>query len=150
MIDPAFAAAESGMAAHRAELDAIAENLANVSTVGADGSRYRALPISSSSSGGLSFADLFDDAFDDGIGTDDSIGVSSVAGVDDGAAAAARLPSANPLALAAPALGASGGGDVDPIEQMVALVGAGRAYDADVSALQAAKQMDVEALEIDA
>jgi len=31
----------------------------------------------------------------------------------------------------------------------VSLVAAGRAYDADVAALQAAKQMDVEAIDVD-
>ena len=39
--------------------------------------------------------------------------------------------------------------DGDPIGQMIALVATGRAYDADVAALQAAKQMDVEASDID-
>ena len=38
---------------------------------------------------------------------------------------------------------------VDPIQQMVSLVAAGRAYDGDVAALQAAKQMDVEAIQVD-
>jgi flagellar basal-body rod protein FlgC len=38
--------------------------------------------------------------------------------------------------------------DVDPIEQMIGLVASGRAYDADVSMLQAAKQMDLEAADI--
>jgi flagellar basal body rod protein FlgC len=44
---------------------------------------------------------------------------------------------------------AEGDGPPDPIGQMVSLVSAGRAYDADVAALQAAKQMDVEAIDVD-
>lgn len=39
--------------------------------------------------------------------------------------------------------------DIDPIQQMVDLVASGRAYDADVSMLEAAKQMDLAAADIE-
>jgi hypothetical protein len=51
--------------------------------------------------------------------------------------------------LTEPSASSGGAADVDPIGQMVSLVSAGRAYDADVAALQAAKQMDVEAIDVD-
>jgi flagellar basal-body rod protein FlgC len=61
-----------------------------------------------------------------------------------------RLDPGNPFAQkSGPHKGYLALPDVDPIEQMIALVASGRAYDADVSMLQAAKQMDLEAADID-
>jgi flagellar basal-body rod protein FlgC len=135
MIDPmgAFDIAASGMAAQRIQMDVIAQNLANANVERTDGVPFRARSAvfevatePDSPSGGA-----FDIAFDDESGLP--------AGVRF-----AGLVEQPPQAYA----GHVGTDSVDPISQMIGLVAAGRAYDADVSALQAAKQMDVEAADI--
>lgn len=130
----AFDIAASGMAAQRAQMDVIAANLANADVKRSDGAAYRAQTAvfeTANADATASFADALDVASGDGfeqISFDDS---SAPAGVRfAGLANGSNEP-------------------VDPISQMIALVSTGRAYDADVSALQAAKQMDVEAIDIE-
>jgi flagellar basal-body rod protein FlgC len=61
-----------------------------------------------------------------------------------------RLDPGNPLAArSGPHKGYVALPDIDPIQQMVELVASGRAYDADVSMLEAAKQMDLAAADIE-
>jgi len=167
MIDPslAFDIAASGMAAQRANMNVIAENLANADTTSA-GAPYRtrtavfepasldddetSFPIGGSFGGG-SFGGEFAIDFDsDGATQDAAQGVRLADIVDDPAAAQYRFDPTNPLAAKSGThRGYVAEPYVDPIAQMIGLITAGRAYDADVAALQGAKQMDVEADDID-
>lgn len=146
MASDAYAIAASGMAAQQTQMDLIAANLANVSTIRtASGGPYHARTAVLQTSG--AFADELQAAQDGG--GDDFLstagltldaedwqqpqGVEVAAIVED----AASSPNATHNET-----------EVDPIEQMVALVAAGRSYDANVAVLQAAKQMDMEASDI--
>jgi flagellar basal body rod protein FlgC len=143
MTDAAFDIAAGGMAAERSAMDAIAQNLATGGaagrTRGESGAAETAfVPVS------------FSSALDDALSTSGLPDVEMSFGSDiqltppfGDAAPEADFVDDSP---APPAAAASGG---DPIGQMIALVATGRAYDADVAALQAAKQMDVEASDID-
>jgi len=143
MSDPAFAIAAAGMAAHRSAMDAIARNLANAgaASVGSTPDRPRQLFATPTAT----FADALDDA--DGFMDFGDLPFDGAGSIGD---SDFRFDPANPFALAASeAPGGPAPAADDSIGQMVALVAAGRAYDADVAALQAAKQMDVEAIDMD-
>lgn len=149
-----FDIAASGMAAQRIQMDVIAQNLANANVSRSDGQVFR--PQTAVFAPSNSFADEPDaSAFDDFAVTVDDSSDAAPTGVQfAGLVDAANDPQyhydpGNPLATASgPLKGFVETSDVDPISQMVGLVGASRAYDADVSALQAAKQMDVESIDI--
>jgi flagellar basal-body rod protein FlgC len=158
----AFDIAASGMAAHRAEMDVIAANIANAETSRASGNApYRARHAVFETSDASPFAAALNDATstlalasDDGFEIDSADdpppGVRFAGTVESASAPSYRYDPGNPLAFpSGPQRGFVAESDVDPIEQMVSLVSAGRAYDADVAALQAAKQMDVEAVDVD-
>jgi flagellar basal-body rod protein FlgC len=158
-MDDIYAIAASGMAAQRTQMDVIADNLANAGVVRADGGVYRSktavLASESSFEPAMRFALLGDAAADSDFSLADAgemdgpSGVTVADIVDDERRPQYRFDPGNPFAAKT---GAHAGyvelPDVDPIQQMVALVGSGRAYDADVSMLQAAKQMDMEAADI--
>ncbi len=134
-----FEIAATGLAIHRAQMDAIARNIAGagVRTADADASAQHvvtSLPV------GPSFEDLF--ANSDADGASFSPAIDEDDGGSYGPFAAALAPDVAASDVTAPDAS-------DPIQQMVALVAAGRAYDADVASLQAAKQMDVEAIDVD-
>ena len=144
MSDAAFDIAARGMAAERSAMDLIAQRLATSGS--ADTSRAttaatdRALvPVS--------FSSALDDALASAGSTDEELQV------DDGMQWASLTLPAEPAPLVDIAHDDPSASpfrsDADPIGQMIALVATGRAYDADVAALQAAKQMDVEASDID-
>ncbi len=155
----AFDIAASGMAAQRAQMDVIAENLANANIAVADGrAPYRskiavfepASPFSQALQ--LAAGDDFEIEFP-ALGADDDPEPRGVrlAGVFEGSLAPSPtlLPaSAPPAAPGGARKGIGALSDVDPIEQMIGLIVAGRAYDANVAALQAAKQMEIEAADI--
>ena len=126
----AFDIAAAGMAAHRAQMDRIAENIANAGMSRPPvGAPFPMQSPATQAGDGFSFAAALDSA----VGDD-----------------ATEFPFADDAFAAAPQpLQPSLDADADPIEQMVSLVATGRAYDADVAALQAAKQMDVEAIDVD-
>lgn len=157
----AFDIAASGMAAHRAEMDVIAANIANAETSRADGQPYRSRTAVFEAAPSAPFADALNDAAgafavaepDEFTGDSDGElpqGIRFAGTVESTEAPRFRYDPGNPFAIAAGARrGFVAEPDVDPIEQMVSLVSAGRAYDADVAALQAAKQMDVEAVDVD-
>lgn len=150
----AFDIAASGMSAEHENLALIAQNLANADSVRAsDGTPYRARyavfePASP-------FANSLQSAFDDfSVNLDDESDAPQgvrLASIEQAPAQYQyRFDPANPLAARAGAHnGYVAAPDVDPISQMVGLIAAGRAYDADVAVLQGAKQMDVAALDID-
>ena len=132
----AFDIAASGMAAQRTEMDVIAANLANADVRRSDGVPYRAQtavfePSNRSDEAPDSFAALLDAASEGGF---DDLSFDDTP-VPEGVRFAGYAVRPNE--------------PVDAISQMIALVSAGRAYDADVSALQAAKQMDVETIDIE-
>jgi len=161
----AYDIAASGMAARRIELDLIASNLANSSTTLAENGRpYQAKAAlfapSEETYESSAFSQIFDnalagatepwsDSFFDGDGGRPR-GVELAAIVDRSDPPQYRFDPGNPFAARA---GAHKGyvalPAVDPIKEMVALIAAGRSYDADVAVLQGAKQMDMEALDID-
>jgi len=158
MIDPslAFDIAASGMTAQRANMDVIAQNLANADSATVAGAPYRTQSVvfepatlnddGNAADGADEFAvDLDGGAFDYA-----PQGVRLADVVDAPATEQYRYDPSNPLAArSGPRQGFVMESDVDPIGQMIGLISAGRAYDADVAALQGAKQMDVEADDID-
>lgn len=144
MSDEAFDIAASGMEAQRVAMDQIARQIAGAkATV-----QSSAVPSSfefepASFSGALDTAleiggpdDVGGSAEDDGLAGDDGLAMVQAdqwsADVDDAKSARADAASND-----------------DPIGAMISLISAGRAYDANVASLQAAKQMDVEASDID-
>ncbi|MDQ6779658.1 MAG: flagellar basal body protein [Candidatus Eremiobacteraeota bacterium] len=126
-----YAIAASGMSAQQTQMDLIASNLANVSTSrSATGGPYH--PRSAILQTATSFDDVFALAnLSDGFAGND--------GVSDWSA---------PPGVEVAAIATETDKEVDSIGQMVALVAAGRGYDADVAVLQSAKQMDLEASDI--
>ena len=143
MSDAAFDIAAEGMAAERSAMDVIAQRLAAGTSANSAhdalsdaGSAY--VPASFSSALDLALAP--DDPSDLPLAYDGGMQWASASDSADAGVDASSVPQ-----LAATVAGPDG----DPIGQMIALVSTGRAYDADVAALQAAKQMDVEASDID-
>jgi len=130
----AFDIAASGMAAQRTQMDVIAANLANADVRRSDGTPYRpqtaVFESTSAPDSSASFADALEVASGDSF--------EQISFDDTTAPAGVRFAG----------LVEHPDEPADPISQMIALVSTGRAYDADVSALQAAKQMDVEAIDI--
>ncbi|HZV79973.1 MAG TPA: flagellar basal body rod protein FlgC [Candidatus Binatus sp.] len=149
----AFDIAASGMAAQRLSMNVIAANLANANVQRADGQVYRPLvaAFAPADDDGDSAQLAVDDDFDVAMGDESTpAGVRFTGLIRQQSDPVYKLDPGNPLAAASgPHKGYVEMSDVDPIAQMIGLVSAGRSYDADVSALQAAKQMDVEAIDIE-
>jgi len=116
----------SGMTAERLRMDVIAENLANAqSTRGADGQPYRRKEVVLGEAGGQSFQDVLD-------------GVRVKAVVEDQSPGKKVYDPAHPDAdkqgfVTMP--------NVDTVTEMVDLITASRGYEANVQAMNAAKQM---------
>lgn len=129
MIGPesAFDIAASGMAAQRMQMDLIADNLANANTsrIGAPFHARAAV---------FETASPFAPALDS-----ESLDAFAVSFDDEPQVAGVRLAGLTDASEQA----------VDPVSQMVGLVASGRAYDADIAVLQAAKQMEIEAVDIE-
>jgi flagellar basal-body rod protein FlgC len=121
----------SGMAADRLRMQVIAENLANAnSTQGADGEPYRRKSVS------LQEAPSFDSV----------LGGVEVKGINEDPSPGRRVyDPANPDA---DSRGYVTLPNVDSVTEMVDLITASRGYDANVQALNAAKQMFQKALDI--
>lgn len=155
----AYDIAASGMSAQRTQMDVIAQNIANAGLPRADGSVYRPKAAV------LEQAQSFQTFFDDALGSPDEefaafasdeevasqpLGVEVATILERPDAVQYRYEPSNPFALSnGPHKGSVQLPAVDPIEQMVGLVSAGRAYDANVSMLNAAKQMDLEAADVE-
>lgn len=133
----AFDIAASGMAAHRAEMDLIAENIANAGTV-RPGAAFRPHAAVIAPAGDQTFADMLDSALD---GDPDQGWTTFASSLGGGYAP-------TPVTFAG-VVDEPASPENDSIGEMVSLVAAGRAYDADVASLQAAKQMDVEAIDME-
>ena len=127
--------AGSGLTAERLRMDVTAENLANAQTTrGADGQPYRRKEVVLQERGG-------------GFGSqlDKAMGVE-VAGVVEDQTPLKRVY--DPGHPDADAQGYVSMPNVDTVTEMVDLISAQRAYEANVTAMQAAKQMFAKTLEI--
>jgi flagellar basal-body rod protein FlgC len=128
----------SGLSAERLRMDVISNNIANVNTtVGADGQPYRRQSVIFGENSSSSFASALDSAKSGG----DSGGVR-VLKIEKDQSPLKQVP--DPTS----ATGYSYLPNVEPVIEMVDLITATRAYDAGVTAIGAAKQMQQKALEI--
>lgn len=135
--------AGSGLAAERLRMDVTAGNLANAQTTqGADGQPYRRrqVVLQEAQAGGQSFGSMLASA-----------SVSPVNGVQ--VAGIVEDPSAprkvyDPGHPDADAQGYVSLPNVNPVTEMVDLIGASRTYEANVTAMQAAKQLFSKTLEL--
>jgi flagellar basal-body rod protein FlgC len=133
----------SGLTAERLRMDVTAENLANAQTThGADGKPYRRKEvILAERQGPGSF----------GVALRGAIGAKSPGGVEVAAIAQDQTPLKQVYDPGHPDADAKGYvqmPNVDPVAEMVDLISAQRAYEANVTAMQAAKSMFSKTLEL--
>ena len=135
----------SGLTAQRLRMDVTAENLANAQTTkGADGQPYRRKEVILQETPG-SFGATLSAAM--GSGDNGSTGGVQVAGVvQDTATPLKRVY--DPGHPDADAQGYVSMPNVDTVTEMVDLISAQRAYEANVTAMQAAKQMFTRTLDL--
>jgi flagellar basal-body rod protein FlgC len=127
----------SGLTAERLRMDVTAENLANAQTTrGADGQPYRRKEVILQETPG-SFGATLSAAMGGGDGSAGGVQVAGV--VQDTATPLKRVY--DPGHPDADAQGYVAMPNVDTVTEMVDLIGAQRAYEANVTAMQAAKQM---------
>ena len=122
----------SGMTAERVRMDVIAENLANANTTrGVDGQPYQRKQVVLEQSGG-SFQNVLDGVQVSGVVTDPSAPrrVYDPGHPDADQQGYVSLP------------------NVTPVTEMVDMITASRGYEADVQAMNAAKQMFLKTLDI--
>jgi flagellar basal-body rod protein FlgC len=132
----------SALTAERLRMDVVAENLANAQTTrGADGNPYRRKEVILQERAGSFGASLSAAMGDKG----DAKGVE-VAGVVEDQTPLKRIY--DPGHPDADAEGYVSMPNVDTVTEMVDLIGAQRAYEANVTAMQAAKQMFARTLEL--
>jgi flagellar basal-body rod protein FlgC len=130
----------SGLTAERLRMDVTAENLANAQTTrGADGQPYRRKEVVLQEAPGSFGASLSKAMGSQGGGV-------QVAGVVQDASPLKRVY--DPGHPDADAQGYVSMPNVDTVTEMVDLIGASRAYEANVTAMQAAKQMFSRTLEL--
>ncbi|HET8758608.1 MAG TPA: flagellar basal body rod protein FlgC [Solirubrobacteraceae bacterium] len=134
----------SGLTAERLRMDVTAENLANAQTTrGADGQPYRRKEVVLQEAPG-SFGATLTKAMGAGGGTQG--GGVQVAGIVQDATPLKRVY--DPGHPDADAQGYVSMPNVDTVTEMVDLISAQRAYEANVTAMQAAKQMFSRTLEL--
>ena len=135
----------SGLAAERLRMDVTAENLANAqSTQGADGQPYRRKEVVLRQAGGGGFQTALSSAMGPGSATP-ARGVEVVSIAEDQAPNRMVYDPGHP--------DANGEGyvsmpNVDPVTEMVDLIAASRAYEANVTAMQTAKTMFSKTLDL--
>jgi flagellar basal-body rod protein FlgC len=134
----------SGLTAERLRMDVTAENLANAQTTrGADGQPYRRKEVVLQEAPG-SFGATLSKAM--GGGESGSTGGVQVAGVVQDSSPLKRVY--DPGHPDADAQGYVSMPNVDTVTEMVDLISASRAYEANVTAMNAAKQMFSHTLEL--
>jgi flagellar basal-body rod protein FlgC len=134
----------SGLTAERLRMDVVAENLANAQTTrGADGQPYRRKEVILQEAPG-SFGATLSSVM--GGGAKSSGGGVEVAGVVEDATPLKHVY--DPGHPDADAQGYVTMPNVDSVTEMVDLISASRAYEANVTAMQAAKQMFSRTLEL--
>lgn len=140
--------AGSGLAAERLRMDVTAGNLANAQTTqGADGQPYRRreVVLQEAQAGGQSFGSMLTSAVAGSASASPASGVQ-VAGIVEDPAAPRRVY--DPGHPDADAQGYVTLPNVNPVTEMVDLIGASRSYEANVTAMQAAKQLFSKTLEL--
>lgn len=141
----AINASASGLSAERLRMDVVAENLANAQTTrGADGKPYqrKTVVLQESAPAGPSFQSLLGRQ----IGAGSTVGGVEVAGIVTDTAPARKVY--DPGHPDADGQGYITLPNVNPVTEMVDLITAQRAYEANVTALQAAKTMFNRTLDI--
>lgn len=135
----------SGMTAERLRMDVIANNLANANTTHTDegGPYRRKMVIFAPASGGSSFADALAGAQGDSSNTGQGVQVQAI--VPDNSPLKRIYEPGHPDA---DAQGYVSMPNVDTVTEMVDMMSATRAYEADVTAVNAVKAMAQKALEI--
>ena len=135
----------SGLSAERLRMDVTAENLANAqSTRGADGQPYRRKEVVLRQAG-------FDGALNAAMGPSAVGSATPARGVEVVAIAEDQTPNRQVYDPGHPDADAEGYvsmPNVDPVTEMVDLISASRAYEANVTALQTAKSMFSKTLDI--
>lgn len=135
----------SGLTAERLRMDVTAENLANAQTTrGANGGPYRRRSVVLQESGGASFEGALTAATSRGAGTG-ARGVQVAGIVEDTAPDRLTYDPGHPDA---DARGYVRLPNVNPVTEMVDLISASRAYEANVTAMQASKSMFSKTLEL--
>lgn len=143
-----FAISASGMAVERTRLDVVALNLANVNSARPkDGSGYQPLQVISGARRAPDFGSILDGVTGSGVA-----GARAFAG---GAQVHELRALATPPRLVhepahpdADARGYVAYPGIDPVREMVTMIGALRAYEANVAAANAARTMAQRALEL--
>ena len=146
----AINASGSALTAERLRMDVTAENLANAqSTRGADGQPYRRKEVILQQKGGNDFGTTLNAAMSPrgggGVGGPDSGGVEVGGIVEDQSAFRLQYDPGHPDANAQ---GYVEMPNVNPVTEMVDLISASRGYEANVTAMQTAKQMFSKTLDI--
>jgi len=134
--------AASGLSAERLRMDVVAENLANAQTTrGADGQPYRRKVVTLQQAG-ASFPATLGGAMNRSGG---AAGVRVAGVIDDATPNRLVYDAGHPDA---DARGYVSMPNVQPVTEMVDLIGASRAYEANVTVMQTAKQMFTKTLEL--
>ena len=137
-ISKSLSISASGLTAERLRMDVISNNIANVNTaVTPEGTPYRRQSVVFGSSEGGSFASALGSA----AAGNDGGGVRALR-IDKDMGPFKQIPDPSSLT------GYSYLPNIEPVIEMVDLITATRAYDAGVTAIGAAKQMQQKALEI--
>ncbi|HEV2813326.1 MAG TPA: flagellar basal body rod protein FlgC [Solirubrobacteraceae bacterium] len=136
----------SGLSAERLRMDVTAENLANAqSTQGADGQPYRRKEVVLRQAGGSFEGALSSAMGPTGPGSTAARGVEVVEIAEDQAPNRMVYDPGHPDADAD---GYVSMPNVDPVTEMVDLIAASRAYEANVTAMQTAKSMFTKTLDL--
>ena len=134
----------SGLSAERLRMDVTAENLANAqSTQGADGQPYRRKEVVLRQAGGG-----FETALTSAMGTGSATPARGVEVVEIAEDQAPNRMVYDPGHPDANADGYVSMPNVDPVTEMVDLIAASRAYEANVTAMQTAKTMFSKTLDL--
>lgn len=134
----------SGLTAERLRMDVAAENLANAQTTrGSDGGPYRRKSVVLEEAGGSGFGAQLNNAMSRAAGSGGGV---RVAGIAEDPTPARQIydpghPDANDQGYVSMP-------NVDTVAEMVDLITASRGYEANVTAMQASKQMFTKTLEL--
>ena len=137
----ALGISSSGLTAERLRMDVTAENLANAQSVGY---RRKDVVVRESSSGD-GFGSVLAGAMGSGSGSAAGSGVQVEQVTQDNSPGKRIYDPGNP---AADAQGYVRMPNVNPVTEMVDLIDASRAYESNVTAMQAAKQMFTKTLDL--
>lgn len=138
--------AGSGLTAERLRMDVTAENLANAQTTrAADGGPYQRKEVVLQQAGGSAFSTMLTGAIGGVRAAESSNGVQVAGIVEDQTAERQVYDPGHPDANAQ---GYVAMPNVNPVTEMVDLIGASRSYEANVTAMQSAKQMFTKTLDL--